>query len=148
MSAIARDREIAARATQGEWTEDGWSEKVSDSAVMYADPAGEGDPDNAEDWLLLAEGIASSYDAEHIARLHNRQPLYDKLVDAVRAWTLAMDSEEAKSNLYDALRDLDREKCACGGCPGGKDCPDGEGSPAHDHARDCPYLGSAQQEEK
>lgn len=79
MSAIQRDREIAAKATQGVWLT-GWVAKQGRPETMryawsrlesrkIADCSIENQPKGVED-------------TAHIVRLHNRQPLYDALVDA------------------------------------------------------------------
>ena len=72
--AIQRDREIAAKATQG-----GWVQGHEDHSHYLRDKS----------HFVYAEGsdIANAdkrVDAEHIVRLHNRQPLYDALVDGIR----------------------------------------------------------------
>jgi hypothetical protein len=69
MSAIQRDREIAAKASRGEW--------------VLSEPS-------TKDWTPRNRWqILHATDADHIVRLHNRQPLYDALVDAARAYFTA-----------------------------------------------------------
>ena len=66
MSAIDKDREIAAKATHdGEWRP--WHETAPNAPHGGVNLTVTDDEDR------------------HIVRLHNRQPLYDALVDAVRA---------------------------------------------------------------
>lgn len=89
MSAIQRDREIAAKSFQGEWRD------------VHGNPFGNvvvevvGTLGGLEGRILLDD------EAEHIVRLHNRFPKYQELVDAARSrdW----------GNVADALDALDQE---------------------------------------
>ena len=103
MSAIQRDREIAAKATQGEWR-NGPSD-VAPRPLMTQVRISPDGPMIAEcSYLLSYPPLDADYDsisnAEHIVRLHNRQPLYDALVDAVRDF--APRHENPESTVTDA----------------------------------------------
>ena len=52
-------------------------------------------------YTLVIDEPQSHYDAEHIVRLHNRQPLYDALVDAVKAYMAIKDKAEEANPEYD-----------------------------------------------
>ena len=77
MSAIQRDREIAVKATQGVWRKDAMGRSITDRFAIKAK------------WSVdmgrvpTVTPLIRAADAEHIVRFHNRQPLYDALVDAV-----------------------------------------------------------------
>ena len=73
MSAIQRDREIAAKATQGKW------EVLYDIGSPGADIIAPGEENRVVARYLTRE------DAEHIVRLHNRQPRHDALVGRIEA---------------------------------------------------------------
>ena len=104
MSAIQRDREIAAKAFQGVWSAEvrtgtaagGVSINVDDGEEVYTEACWAGD----------------LTDAEHIVRLHNRQPLYDALVDAAQRLYRErhVHNDDAFNNLMGALAALDREE--------------------------------------
>ena len=98
MGAIDRDREIAAKATQGKWTHGRrttriiYATRVCSSTRKVLD-------------IIQAD---KRYDAEHIVRRHNRQPFYDKLVDAVRdlAKRIAESRGKGRMNLNDAVAEV------------------------------------------
>ena len=73
MNAIQRDREIASGTTRGKWTR---SPRFKDQ---------DGFPQDVESGTARVARFVHWQDAEHIVRLHNRQPLYDDLIDAVAA---------------------------------------------------------------
>lgn len=84
MSAIQRDREIAAKATQGEWvSENTGGTPASMEPYFEIAPIGE---DGSADWRNEVALTVTNADAnaEHIVRLNNRQPKYDALVDGIR----------------------------------------------------------------
>lgn len=97
MSAIDKDREIAAKATvRGDWRVD-----MERDLAYFVDESHN------------TVGRAHDRDqAEHIVRLHNRQPLYDALVDAARAIRTTNNTVEFARNLqaiYDSIDALDSE---------------------------------------
>lgn len=117
MSAIERDREIAAKATQGEWR--------NRPASSMRDPEGRRTLNlwgkiTAPVWSGTPHGASvadnADNDAEHIVRLHNRQPAEDSFIDKMlglrrdiannrRVITLS----EIEAFLDGALDALDRE---------------------------------------
>lgn len=109
MSAIDIDRAIAAKATQGEWLaclrEDMGRIADRQTTVVGVGKLGH----------FAATGMSNldREDAEHIVRLHNRMPLYDALVDAVRVALVTgtpMDLPRNLGMVGAALADLDREQ--------------------------------------
>lgn len=67
--ALARDRDLAAKATQGEWA-------LNASGLLIYRLA-----DNR--YIAEWEHVVHTPTAEHIIRLHNRQPLYDDAVSVL-----------------------------------------------------------------
>ena len=114
MTAIDKDREIAMKATQGEWHR-GEAPAPSVYATFRDEQGRRNHHAVAETDVATIRDRAES-DAEHIVRLHNRQPLYDALVDAVRALNafpvIDLDETEqiqAFDAVTDALAALERE---------------------------------------
>ena len=95
MSEIDRDREIAAKATQGEWL----SYEHEQDEWWWAPIA-----IDVKDGTILVSPQCSE-DADHIVRLHNRQPLYDALVDA-----LARCEKRLPDEIVEAYHALEREE--------------------------------------
>ncbi len=106
MSEIEKDREIAAKSGSGSW--------------VVRDPigVGEGRPIryvNTENGPSVLTVLGPAL-ADHIVRLHNRQPKYDALVDVMLRWRELdhpMPDVEALTIIADEMRvaiaDLDRE---------------------------------------
>lgn len=109
-SAIERDRKIAAKAVDPCHIAGADSWLAADDEVSFGDaPLGhEGHAD-----FLIARTLGPDY-AEHIVRIHNRMPLYDRFVDAVRDLITNHGHDDAEVQaLLDVVReryaDLDRE---------------------------------------
>lgn len=107
MSAIQRDREIAEKATDGEWAQStiptvirGPNNVRIGATASTSDPTPQEERDNAE----------------HIVRLHNRQPKYDALERAVRRIVLRHRDDGpsidpcVRDDLIPALAALDQEE--------------------------------------
>ena len=77
MSAIQRDREIAEASIGGVWST---NRRQGGGTSIDVDI----NADEETEHISEAAWAGDLADAEHIVRLHNRQPLYDTLVDAVR----------------------------------------------------------------
>ena len=111
MSAIDKDREIAAKATQGEWRTEGREDGGIDPLV---------------DITGGHRAVAKAYrdgEAEHIVRLHNREPKKQRAISALR----------------ELLDNLSLEGC----CPAGNcDCCDNAGGPGEvePHSDGCAYI--------
>ena len=104
VSAIERDREIAAKATQGVWK---WNDDWDDGEIPLRSVGGEGVMESA----YFSNPPHGEGNYEHIVRLHNRQPLYDALVDAVRdSGRFCGECRDGDPcDVHDALADLDLE---------------------------------------
>ena len=106
---------IAAKATQGEWSTSGpdtiaeWVIYDSQWAIAETRSYDHNEPMSNRPGATGPAYIDANANAEHIVRLHNRQPLYDALVDAVKAWKNVR-SGQAQRELWDALAALEREK--------------------------------------
>ena len=77
MTAVDKDRLIAAKASSHQWEVSTESDPRNYAVTTVKLP-------RPKHGYLIAGEITECDDAEHIVRLHNRMPLYDKLVDSVR----------------------------------------------------------------
>lgn len=105
MSAIEKDREIAAKASGGTWKVHMTDYTNTPQPMVVQDNADGWNPQIAYELLYGGQN-----DAEHIVRLHNRQPKYDALVDAALTHRSIHDAADGLCGICDSVSALDREE--------------------------------------